>query len=394
MHHFLTGLGSTNSIALGLGLAALAALALGKRYLAHRPVAFFVVVAAIAASALLGLGDHGVKMLGEVPQGLPDIGLPAVRASDINELLPLAMACFLLAAVETAAIGRMFAQKHGYRLDSNQEFLALAAANLASGLGRGYPVSGGMSQSLVNESGGARTPLSGLVAAGIILLVILFFSGLLRDLPQPVLAAIVLFAVTGLFKLSALKRLWRFNRGEFLVAMAALMGVLGSGLLRGVLIGVVLSILMLLRRGSTPHTAELGRVPGTDFFADVLRHPGNERLPDVLVFRVDASLLYFNVDYVRDRFDEALAARGPGVKLVVFFLGTTPYVDLAGADFLEELRHACEQRGIALRPAEARGNVRTALLRAGFGGDGIEVPAHRTVRQVIDTWRAETRAGG
>ncbi len=394
MHHFLTGLGSTNSIALGLGLAALAALALGKRYLAHRPVAFFVVVAAIAASALLGLGDHGVKMLGEVPQGLPDIGLPAVRASDINELLPLAMACFLLAAVETAAIGRMFAQKHGYRLDSNQEFLALAAANLASGLGRGYPVSGGMSQSLVNESGGARTPLSGLVAAGIILLVILFFSGLLRDLPQPVLAAIVLFAVTGLFKLSALKRLWRFNRGEFLVAMAALMGVLGSGLLRGVLIGVVLSILMLLRRGSTPHTAELGRVPGTDFFADVLRHSDNERLPDVLVFRVDASLLYFNVDYVRDRFEEALAARGPGVKLVVFFLGTTPNVDLAGADFLEELRHACEQRGIALRPAEARGNVRTALLRAGFGGDGIEVPAHRTVRQVIDTWRAETRAGG
>jgi MFS superfamily sulfate permease-like transporter len=125
------------------------------------------------------------------------------------------MACFLLAAVETTAIGRMYAQKHRYRIDSNQEFLALAAANLAAGIGRGFPVSGGMSQSLVNESGGARTALSGLIAAGVILLVVLFLSGLLRNLPQPTLAAIVLFAVTGLFKLSALKRLWHFNRGEF-----------------------------------------------------------------------------------------------------------------------------------------------------------------------------------
>ena len=394
MHHFFTSLGSTNATALGLGLAALAALALGKRFLPSRPVAFFVVVIGIGVSAYAGLVDYGVKMLGDVPQGLPALGLPAVRASDLNELLPLAMACFLLAAVETAAIGRMFAQKHGYRLDSNQEFLALAAANLASGLGRGYPVSGGMSQSLVNESAGARTPLSGLVAAVIILVVVLFFSGLLRDLPQPVLAAIVLFAVTGLFKLSALKRLWRFNRGEFLVALAALMGVLGSGLLRGVLIGVVLSILMLLRRGSTPHTAELGRVPGTDFFADLLRHPENERQPDVLVFRVDASLLYFNVDYVRDRFEEALAARGPGIRLVVFFLGTTPNVDLAGADLVEELRHACGKRGMSFRLAEARGNVREALLRSGFGAEGTEVAAHQTVAQVIDAWRAGERAGG
>jgi SulP family sulfate permease len=393
MHHFFTSLGSTNAVALALGVGALAALVLGKRYLANRPVAFFVVVVGILVSAYAGLADYGVKMLGEVPQGLPELGLPAVRGSDINELLPLAMACFLLAAVETAAIGRTFALEHGYRLDSNQEFLALAAANLASGLGRGYPVSGGMSQSLVNESAGARTPLSGLVAAGLILVVVLFFSGLLRDLPQPVLAAIVLFAVTGLFKLSALKRLWRFNRGEFLVAMAALLGVLGSGLLRGVLIGVVLSILLLLRRGSTPHTAELGRVPGTDFFADVQRHPENERQPDVLVFRVDASLLYFNVDYVRDRFEEALAARGPGIGLVIFFLGTTPNVDLAGADLLEELRHACVRRGMVFRLAEAHGNVREALLRAGFGGEPAEVAAHQTVKQVMDTWRAGVRAG-
>ena len=136
----------------------------------------------------------------------------------------------------------MFAAKHGYRLDATQEFLAIGSANLAAGLGSGFPVSGGMSQSLVNETAGARTPLSGLVAALITLVVVLFFTGLLRYLPQPVLAAIVLVAVTGLVQIDALRHIWRFSRTEFAVAMAALLGVLGSGLLNGVLFGVALSI--------------------------------------------------------------------------------------------------------------------------------------------------------
>ena len=299
-------------------------LVLGKYFFKNRPVALFVVIASIVIASTTNLESRGVKMLGEVPQGLPPIGLPAVRTSDLNELLPLAMACFLLGAVETAAIGRMFALKHGYRFDPNQEFLALACANVAAGLGHGFPVSGGMSQSLVNESSGARTPLSTLVAALVTLVVALFLSGMLRNLPQPVLAAVVLMAVAGLFKVSALKRLWQFSHAEFGIAVVALLGVLGSGILRGVLIGAALSLVLLLRRGSRPHTTELGRVQGTDYFADRLRHPENERVPDVFVFRCDGPLLFFNVDYVRDRFVELLAQRGEGVKLAIFFLGTTP----------------------------------------------------------------------
>jgi sulfate permease, SulP family len=392
-HHFIAHLGETQGVALALGLAALTVLALGKRFLPNRPVALIVVVGGIAIAELADLSARGVRMLGDVPQGLPQFGLPAISAKDINELLPLAMACFLLAAVETSAIGRMFGQKHRYRLDSNQEFLALAVANLASGLGRGYPVSGGMSQSLVNESGGARTPLSGLIAALVVLLVVLFLSDLLRNLPQPVLAAIVLFAVTGLFKLSALKRLWHFNRGEFLVAMAALVGVLGSGLLRGVLIGAVLSLVLLLRRSSTPHTAELGRVPGTNYFADVKRDPQNQREPGVLVFRVDGALLYFNAEYVGDRLNAALAGRQDDVRLAVFFMGTCPAIDLAGAELLEELRHTFEARGVAFRVAEARGNVRDALQKAGFGAGSEAIQANQTIPGVIEEWRARRSAG-
>ena len=155
--------------------------------------------------------------------------MPAIHWDDLNQLLALAFACFLLGAVETAAIGRMFVAKHGGRFDANQEFLALAASNLASGVGGGFPISGGMSQSLVNEGAGARTPLSNALAAGIILIVVLFFSHLLSALPQPVLAAVVLVAVVGLFKVSTFRQLWHGDRPEFVVAMAALLGVLKLG---------------------------------------------------------------------------------------------------------------------------------------------------------------------
>jgi len=387
MGHVLSHLGETNTTSLALGAAALGLLILGKWLLPNRPVSLLVLVAGIAAVPLFGLAGRGVALLGEVPQGLPVPGLPAVHVSDLNLLLPLAMACFLLGAVESAAIGRMFARKHGYRLDSNQEFLALAGSNLAAGLGQGFPVSGGMSQSLVNEGGGARTPLSGLFASGIMVVVTLFLVGLLRDLPQPVLAAIVLMAVSGLFKLSDLRRLWRFRPTEFAVAAAAILGVLGSGLLRGVLIGVVMSLLLLLRRASRPRTTELARVPGTDYFADVIRHPENERSPDVFVFRAESALLYFNVEHVRDRFFELLDARGEGVKLAIFFLGTSPGVDLAGAELLEEVHHALRERGIDFRLAEARGDVRETLRRAGFEEHCGPVVPVQPVARVISEWR-------
>jgi MFS superfamily sulfate permease-like transporter len=298
------------------------------------------------------------------------------------------MACFILAAVETTAIGRMFGAKHGYRLDATQEFLAIGAANLASGLGSAFPVSGGMSQSLVNESGGARTPLSGAVAAIITLLVALFFTGLLRDLPQPVLAAVILVAVTGLIQVDALRHIWRFSRTEFAVSMAALLGVLGSGLLNGVLLGVVISILLLLGRASRPRVTELGRVPGTTYFADLTRHPENERVADVLIVRSEGALLYFNVDHVRERLTTIVSERAQPPRLVVFFMGNVPHVDLAGVEFLIDLRETYRRSGIEFRLAEVRGQVREALRRSGHGSATELAEANLTVDDVVSRWRS------
>jgi len=370
--YFLRHLGETNSAALTIGLVALALLVLGKIFLKNKPVALFVVSGGILASSLLGLQGKGVAMLGEVPKGLPLLGIPAVHWADLNELLPLAFACFLLGAVETAAIGRMFTAKHGGRFNANQEFLALAASNLAAGLGRGLPVSGGMSQSLVNEGGGARTPVSGAISTGFILIVVLFFTHLLRALPQPVLAAVVLVAVAGLFKLSALKELWRSDRRELAVAAAAILGVLGSGLLRGVMIGAVISLVQLLRRASRPHVAILGRIPGTRRFSDRERHAENELIPGVVIFRPESALIYFNVDHVCEGIADRVRAESPPPQVVIIDLSAAPAVDLQSAHTLAGLADELKAEGVRLQVVEARSSVRERLraenLDARLGG--------------------------
>lgn len=384
--HFLQHLDQTNPTSLLVGGVALAVLILGKVSFPHKPVALFVVIGAILASSVFGLDAYGVKLLGNVPQGLPDLGLPALRASDVNDLLPLAVACFLLGAVETAAIGRMFTAKHGGRLDANQEFLALATANLASGLGQGFPVSGGMSQSLVNEGAGARTPLSGAVAAGLILLVVLFLSHLLSALPQPALAAIVLVAVAGLFKWSTLRHLWRGDRPEFVVAIAAILGVLSSGLLRGVLIGAAISLVQLLRRASHPHVALLGRIPGTRRFSDRDRHPDNELLPGILIFRPESSLLYFNMDHICDTITDRVRRERPSPGLVILDLSAAPLVDLQSAHALAGLADELKALGTRLQVVEARSSVRERLRGEGLDARLGDVDRFTSVADVVDNF--------
>lgn len=365
MHTFLQHLGETNRTSLLLGCAALVLLILGRKFLPNKPVALLIIVLGIVTASLSDLGAHGVKLLGEVPRGLPMPSLPAVHYPDIGNLLPLALACFMLGAVETAAIGRMFADKHGYRLDSNQEFLALAGANLAAGLGHGFPISGGMSQSLVNESGGARTPLSGLLAAGILLVVALFFTELLRNLPQPVLAAIVLMAVASLVKVQLFKRLWKVHRGEFFVAMTAFAGVLWAGLLKGVLLGAVISLVLLIRRVSSPHVAFLGRIPGTRRYSDRERHRGNEWTPGVVAFRVESVIVYFNSEHVFDTVIARIDAQSDPLRLVICDLSASPILDMAGARMLLSLHGECVKRGLVFRLVEARSKVREMLRSEG-----------------------------
>ncbi|HET7291571.1 MAG TPA: sulfate permease [Vicinamibacteria bacterium] len=392
--HFLRHLPETNPASLALGLGAVALLLAGKLLAPRQPVALPVVAGGIVLARVFDLGAHSVSLLGRVPTGLPTPALPRVLRSDINELLPLAFACFLLGAVESVAIGRTFAAKHGYRLDPNQEFLALGAANLAAGLGWGYPVSGGMSQSLVNESGGARTPLATFVAGGIVLAVTLFLSGLLADLPQPVLAAVVLMALSGLVKVGTLRRLWRAHRSEFFVALAAFVGVLGSGILRGVLIGSILSLLVLMHRAARPHVAFLGRIPGTARFSDMERHHDNEPVPGAVLFRVDSAIVYFNAEAVREAVWARIDESQEPIRLAICDLSAAPVVDMAGAEMVAGLAREFAARGIALRVVEAHASVREMLRLEGLEQQLGPITRRATLAQAVEDFfsRGETKA--
>jgi sulfate permease, SulP family len=385
--YFFSHLRETNTASLFLGIGALALLLLGKRFLKNKPVSLFVVIAGIIIAASMDLGSFGVKLLGQVPQGLPPFGLPAVHVSDLNDLLPLALGCFLLGMVETAALGRMFAAKHRYRFDPNQELLGISGANVMAGLGHGFPVSGGMSQSLVNESGGARTPLSGFIASLLMLLIVLFLSGVLRYLPQPVLAAIVLMAVMGLFNMTALKHFWRADRTEFVVAIAALLGVLGSGLLRGVLIGAIISLVQLLRRASRPHVAFLGRIPGTWRFSDLARHLDNEPVPGALLVRVESSLLYFNAEHVRDTVAARLRAEDTPPKIVVLDLSASPLMDIQACGVVMNMADDIKAAGARLQIVEARSSVRDRLRAEGIEEHVSQVNRFTSVADAVEDFQ-------
>ena len=390
--YFFKHLNETNSASIVVGTIALLILLSGKLLFKNKPVALLVVIAGIIAASALSLGARGVKLLGPVPEGIPVIAVPSLSWHDLTQLLPLGFACFLLGAVETAAIGRLFAAKHGGRFDPNRESLALAVSNFAAGVGGGFPVSGGLSQSMVNEASGARTPLSTAVASACLLIVVIFFSNRLSALPQPIVAAVVLTAVAGLFKFSALKQLWQHDRPEFVVAVAAFVGVLSFGLLYGVFIGAAISLVQLIRASAQPHVALLGRIPGTRRYSDRERHITNELIPGVMIFRPETGLFYFNIDYVCEAILNRLYSATPRPKLVVLDLSAAPRVDLQSAHTLAAMATEVTGKGIKFQAVEPRSSVRDRLRLEEVDGKLGGVNRFTMVADVIEHFQAEQTA--
>ncbi len=355
-----------NPVVLSVAASALLLLLVGERWLPGRPVALAVVVAAIVMVPLLQLERYGVKVVGDIPQGLPRFHLPAISPGDLNQVIHLAFACFLLSYIESITAARTLGLNHGYAVDPRQELLGLGMANLAAAVTQGYPVAGGLSQSAVNDQAGARTPLALWVASALLGAVLLFLTGLLRTLPEAVLAVIVITAVAGFIDVGEFRRLWRISRLEFAVALVALGGVLIFGILEGVAISVIASLLLLLRLTATPHVATLGRIPGSMRFSDVGRHPDNEEFPGIILFRVEAVILYFNVEFIAETVRERIRGAAGPVRLVIFDLSTSPYVDSAGGRMLAGLEVELAAQGIHLRVAEAHAEVRDLLRASGL----------------------------
>jgi len=361
-------LGQSHFVVLVVGVVAIALLVLGGQLLPGKPVALGVVVLAILVATVLGLPALGVPTTGKIPAGLPSLTGPALRLRDVEGIIPLAAGCLLLAYIEGVSAARAFAAKHAYPLDPRQELLGIGAANLAAAIGQGYPVAGGLSQSAVNDKAGARTSLALVFASVTLALCLVFLTGFLENLPKAVLAAVVLTAVYGLLDFPALLRMWRISRLDFYAATIALLGVLLLGILQGILLAALASILLLLARVSRPHVAFLGRVPGTNSYSDLERHPENEPLSGVIIFRPEASLIYVNADAVLEAVLTRLReVESSTVRVIVCDLSAAPYLDLAGSRMLHEMHAELASRGVRLRVIGAHGAARD-VLRA----DGVE----------------------
>ncbi|MNK60743.1 putative sulfate transporter [compost metagenome] len=343
------------------GIIAILILIIGEKVVPQFPVAILIVILSIILISATSLQYAEFNTVGIIPTGLPEFHVPSLRIRDVEGVLPLAMACFLLSYIESVSAGRTLAQKNGYVIDPRQELLALGVANAAVSLGHGYPVAGGLSQSAVNDAAGAKTPLSLLFASAAIACCLLFLTGYLQNLPTVILAAIVLVAIRGLFDWKEMRHLYKINKQEFAVVMIALAGVLIWGILAGVLLATLVTLLLLLKAASKPHVAFLGRVPGTRVYTDLKRHPDNEEIDHTLIVRVESSIFYFNAEYIKEQILEKIYSEQGSLKTVILDLNSSPRVDIAGARFLKNLFIDLQAKNITLKIAEARSDVRDSL---------------------------------
>jgi high affinity sulfate transporter 1 len=355
----------TNTVVLLFGLAALLVLLLGNHFLPGRPVSLLVVVGSIVIVSTTTMATKGLHLTGYIPAGLPDFAMPSLRFHDVEGIFGLVFGAFFMAFVETSSVARTFADKHEYPVDVRQELIALGAANLSTAFASGYPVSGGLSQSTVNDKAGAKTPASLIVCSAVLALILLYFTGLFKNLPEVILAVVVLDAITGLMKFKELKRLYQLSKAEFAVAMVAVFGVLTFGILKGVLIAAVLSLVLLIKRVATPNVAVLGYVPGTNRFTDVKRHPDNVEVPNVKVLRIESGIFYFNEQHIDAEVRQALATV-PLLKQLVLDMSSVTMVDVSGADMLNKLCRELKQKEVDVKMVEALAVVRDALRKQGL----------------------------
>jgi MFS superfamily sulfate permease-like transporter len=381
VRHLFAHAGEAKVWVAAVGLGCLVVLELGQRLLPRLPWGLLVVLSAMAAAAYGGLVAHGVPLVGAVPRGLPHFVLPAFNVRDVRELLPLALACFLLAYLEGMATARTLAADGGETVDANQELLALGVANTVLGVGQGYPAGGGFGQSAVNAQAGARTPLSLVVTSGWMAVILLYLVGAFAELPRATLAALVVASVTSLFQVGELLRYWRVSPSALAVAAVSLVGVLYLGILEGVLVAALLSLALILRSEATTGVSELGAVG--DHYAEKTRHPNARCEEGTAVLRIDGPLLYFNIEGVERRIWAHVAAAPRGLHRLVLDLSFTFSLDVSGTDTLERLEKALAVRGIRLWLADVHPPARAALLRAGLSVLLVDPTQRLTVSETL-----------
>ena len=372
--HLIGHLGNTSAPTLAVGAGAIGLLFALERLAPKIPGGLIALVLGILVSSVFSLSSHGVEIVGHVPSGLPTPGVPSVHGADIVPLIAAAGGMLLVIFSESLGAADTFATKYGYEIDPNQELIALGAANLGSGLVGGLAGGGSLSQSAVNEGAGARSEISPLIAAVLIVVTVLVLTPLFKNLPEAVLAALIIHAVSHLWKIAEMRRYRDLRQLEFWLALATLLGVITIDVLPGLVIGVSAMLLLVVYHASRPHIGSLGRVPGEPgAYGDVGRHPDYERIPDVLVLRLESPLFYANATPVRDRIKALVGACDPPPRALILDAGANDRLDITGAEMLDELVRTMRSARIDVALADVRQPVIRMARRAGLVtelGDG------------------------
>jgi SulP family sulfate permease len=349
-----------------LGLVTLAAMLVLAAVAPRAPVALLGVLGATAAATILDLSDQGVRLVGEIPGGVPVPALPDVGTADLTAMLAPALGIAFVGYTDNILTGRAFAWRHAATIDPQRELLALGAANLGAGLVQGFPVSSSGSRTAIGDAVGGRTQLAGLITVACTLLALLAARPVLAAFPLSALAAVVVYAATRLVDVPELVRFARFRSSELVLALATTAGVLVLDVLLGILVAIALSVLDLLRRVARPHDAVEGTVPGVAGMHDVDDYPSAEVIPGLLVYRYDSPLFFANAEDFRSRALASVDAAAAPVHWFLLNVEANVEVDITGADALEQLRADLEQRGIVFALARLKQDLRDQLARTGL----------------------------
>jgi high affinity sulfate transporter 1 len=372
-----------------VGLVSLALILVLERVLPKIPAVLVAVLVGIGAAALFNLGDQGVSLVGTLPKGFPPLTFPTF--SDLPLLIAGALGIALVALTDTISTASAFAARTGQEVNGNGEMVGIGAANIAAGFFQGFPVSTSGSRTAVAERAGAKTQVTGLVGAALIILMLLFLPGLLRNLPQPTLAAVVIAASLSLADIPGTLRLRRVRRSEFWVSMAAFLGVALLGVLQGIAVAIALSIFNVFRRAWWPYQATLGKVPGKPGLHDRSRYPDAQELPGLVVFRFDAPLFFANARTFRDRVRE-LSRMRPKPKQILLAAEPVTDIDTTAADMLIELNAQLRSDNIVLKIAELKDPVRERLERYELAGHRDPDSFYPTLEAAVDSYQKESGA--
>jgi SulP family sulfate permease len=381
-------LGEVHLPTLAVGLITIALLWVLRRWKRTFPGALTVVVLGIGATAWAALDGLGVKIVGDIPAGLPDIAFPGLDGAAITALLPIAIAISLVSFMESISVAKAFARRNNYAVVPNRELVGLGLANIAGSMVGGYPVTGGFSRTAVNASAGARTGLAALVTALLVTLTLLWLTPIFYHLPRAVLAGIVMVAVLGLVDIPEVKHLWKVNRADFAVLVVTFVATLTLGIEPGIGIGVAASLLWLVVRITRPHTAILGRLPGTTIYRNVANFPEAQTVPGVLALRMDAQFFFGNVTFLKDTLRDLEAAMVEPLQTVIIDASAINQLDSSADTVLHELLADYRRRGVRLTLANVKGPVRRAMQRSGLwsdiGQDAIYLEVHAAVDAATD----------